>query len=290
MMKRMPALELDRGGARRPGEYRPRRGARARHPGRQCARRTPQRSPIGAIIAETRLIARGHDALRKGVWRGDLYRADLVGRELMQMNVGVIGYGHIGTKVVRLLKAFGSRVLVADPYVDLGRGRKRRRPARDPRDFVERKRPSTTRTRVTAETIGFIGRAEFTAMRKGAVFINTARGPMVDYDALTQALKVRPSARGGARDLRDRARSGRPRTAAARQRDLDAPHRRRLAENHRTRRRSGRGRGAPLSRGNPAQPLRLIRRGRGGGAPATKSRRSSAVGERVSSGGGSCTP
>ena len=35
------------------------------------------------------------------------------------MTIGVIGYGHIGTKVVRLLKAFGGRILVADPYVDL---------------------------------------------------------------------------------------------------------------------------------------------------------------------------
>ena len=145
---------------------------------------------IGVIIAETRLITRGHDALRKGVWRGDLYRADLTGEELSQMTVGVIGYGHIGTKVVRLLKAFGCRVLVADPYVQLS--------ATDARDKVrhlaldELLRESdvvTLHARVTEETRGFIGREQFAAMRKGAYFINTARGPMVDYDALTEALK-----------------------------------------------------------------------------------------------------
>ena len=48
----------------------------------------------------------------------------------------------------------------------------------------------TLHARVTAETLGFIGRAEFAAMRKGAYFINTARGPLVDYDALTDALKA----------------------------------------------------------------------------------------------------
>ena len=42
-------------------------------------------------------------------------------------------------------------------------------------------------------------------MRKGAYFVNTARGPMVDYDALTEALKTRPFARRGARDFRGRA-------------------------------------------------------------------------------------
>ncbi|HEY1454188.1 MAG TPA: 2-hydroxyacid dehydrogenase [Roseiarcus sp.] len=145
---------------------------------------------IGAIIAETRLMTRGHDALRRGTWRGDLYRADLVGRELSQMTVGVIGYGHIGTKVVRLLKGFGGRVLVADPYVELS--------PEDLRDGVLKAslaallRESdvvTLHARLTAETSGFIGRAEFAAMREGAVFINTARGPLVDYDALTEALK-----------------------------------------------------------------------------------------------------
>src|SRR5208283_4046533 len=115
---------------------------------------------IGAIIAETRLMTRGHDALRRGEWRGDLYRADLVGRELSQMTVGVIGYGHIGTKVVHLLKAFGGRIVVADPYVDLS--------AEDVRDGVVKAplaallRESdvvTLHARVTAETLGFIGRA-----------------------------------------------------------------------------------------------------------------------------------
>ncbi len=145
---------------------------------------------IGAIIAETRLLTRGHDALRNGVWRGDLYRADLTGDEISQMTIGVIGYGHVGTRVVRLLKAFGARILVADPYVQLT--------AEDVRDGVElvgldrllrESDVVTLHARVTDETRGFIGREQLAAMRKGAYFINTARGPMVDYDALTEALK-----------------------------------------------------------------------------------------------------
>ncbi len=145
---------------------------------------------IGVIIAETRLVTRGHDALRKGLWRGDLYRADHVGRELSQMTVGVVGYGHIGTKVVRLLRAFGSRILVADPYVQLS--------VEDIRDGVRHVALEdllgesdivTLHARLTDETRGFIGREQFGAMRAGAYFVNTARGPLVDYDALTEALK-----------------------------------------------------------------------------------------------------
>jgi D-3-phosphoglycerate dehydrogenase len=46
----------------------------------------------------------------------------------------------------------------------------------------------TLHARVTPETTGFIGRAAFARIKKGAVFVNTARGPMVDYDALYDAL------------------------------------------------------------------------------------------------------
>jgi D-3-phosphoglycerate dehydrogenase len=144
---------------------------------------------IGAILAETRLMTRGHDALRRGEWRGDLYRADVTGRELSEMTVGVIGYGAIGTRVVKLLKAFGCRVLVADPYVQLS--------AQDRADGVEhvdldtllaQSDVVTLHARVTPETTGFIDRAAFAKMKPGTTFVNTARGPMVDYAALYDAL------------------------------------------------------------------------------------------------------
>ncbi|MDQ0395670.1 2-hydroxyacid dehydrogenase [Labrys monachus] len=147
---------------------------------------------LGAILAETRLITRGHESLRRGEWRGDLYRADLTGQELSEMTVGVVGYGHVGTKVVRILKAFGCKVLVCDPYVQLS--------VDDLKDGVEHVSLErilaesdvvTLHARVTAETTGFIGAEQFAAMKPGAYFVNTARGPLVDYAALTEALKSR---------------------------------------------------------------------------------------------------
>lgn len=144
---------------------------------------------IGAILAETRLITRGHDALRRGEWRGDLYRADRTGEELSEMTVGVIGYGQIGTRVVRLLKAFGCRVLVTDPYVQLS--------ASDLADGVQhvaletllaQSDVVTLHPRVTKETEKMINAATLAQMKPTAILINTARGPLVDYDALYQAM------------------------------------------------------------------------------------------------------
>lgn len=144
---------------------------------------------IGAILAETRLITRGHDALRRGEWRGDLYRADRTGEELSELTVGVIGYGQIGTRVVRLLKVFGCRILVNDPYVQLS--------AADRADGVEQVSLETLlarsdvvslHPRVTKETEKLINAETLAQMKSTAVLINTARGPLVDYDALYQAL------------------------------------------------------------------------------------------------------
>lgn len=148
---------------------------------------------LGAILAETRKIREGHEALRKGEWRGDLYRADTTGRELSELSVGVIGYGNIGTKVVRLLRAFGARVLVCDPYVQLT--------PPDREDGVElvelatllrQSDVVTMHPRVTAETRQMMNHDTFAQMKKGALFVNTARGPLVDYEALYEALTSGP--------------------------------------------------------------------------------------------------
>lgn len=145
---------------------------------------------IGAIIAETRNITRGHDGLRNGQYRGDLYRANVTGDELSDMTVGVIGYGAVGTRVVRLLRAFGTRVLVSDPYVQLSADDRQAGVEQVSLDrLLAESDVVTLHPRVTDETRGMIGAPQLAAMKDNAVLINTARGPLMDYDALYQALK-----------------------------------------------------------------------------------------------------
>ncbi|MEM9222613.1 MAG: 2-hydroxyacid dehydrogenase [Pseudomonadota bacterium] len=144
---------------------------------------------IGAILAETRNITKGHDALRYGEYRGDLYRADVAGDELSEMTVGVIGYGNVGTRVVRLLRAFGCKILVHDPFVQL---------SREDLDagvlqvsfeaLLAQSDVVSLHQRVTPQTRGAINADAFAAMKRGTIVINTARGPLMDYDALYDAL------------------------------------------------------------------------------------------------------
>ncbi|MFL5332172.1 MAG: 2-hydroxyacid dehydrogenase [Geminicoccaceae bacterium] len=147
---------------------------------------------IAAILAETRLIRAGHEALRQGVWRGDLYRADLTGTELSELTVGLIGYGLIGTRVVKLLKPFGCRILVSDPYQELAPEDQAGGVIMTDLDtLLAQSDVVSLHARVTEETKGFLAAAQFARMKPGAYFINTARGPMVDYDDLYQALVSR---------------------------------------------------------------------------------------------------
>ena len=55
---------------------------------------------VASILAETRLITKGHQSMIEGQWRGDLYRYDITGKELCEMTVGLVGYSHIGKKSV----------------------------------------------------------------------------------------------------------------------------------------------------------------------------------------------
>jgi len=145
---------------------------------------------VGAMLAETRLITQGHVALARSEWRGDLYRADRTGEELSQMTVGIIGYSHVGQRVVRLLKAFGCKILICDPYVRLT--------VQDQIEGVEQVDLETLlaqsdivslHVRVTKETIGMISAERIAGMKDGAYLINNARGSLVDEKALVSALK-----------------------------------------------------------------------------------------------------
>lgn len=144
---------------------------------------------IASLLAETRNLIRGHVAMAAGRFPRDLYHRDIAGPELCEMTVGIVGYGEIGARVVALLKPFGPRILVADPYKPLSEA--------DAADGVRRVELDellaesdavTLHPRVTPETRGMIGRERIARMRRGSYLVNTTRGQILDYEALHDAL------------------------------------------------------------------------------------------------------
>ena len=144
---------------------------------------------VGLLISETRNIARAHRSLSEGQWRPDLYLYDNAPHELRGQTIGLIGFGAIGKLLPPMLKPLGLRVLAYDPYVDdqvfVEHGAER---VLDMDELLAAADIVSLHARVTSETRGFIGERQFRAMKQGAIFVNTARGPMVDYDALYRAL------------------------------------------------------------------------------------------------------
>jgi autoinducer 2 (AI-2) kinase len=111
------------------------------------------------------------------------------GFELGGVTVGVVGFGAIGRRVVRRLRAFGSRVLVFDPFVapEAVRDAEAEPMALD--DLVRRADILTLHCPDTPENYGLISAARIRAMKPGAYFLNLARAAIVDDEALYAALR-----------------------------------------------------------------------------------------------------
>jgi len=103
---------------------------------------------------------------------------------------GIIGLGRIGTAVALRAKAFQFKVVVYDPYMpngtELGVGVGR---VRKLEELMEQADILSIHAPLTPETRGLVSRDMLERMPKGAIVVNTARGPIVDVDALADLLK-----------------------------------------------------------------------------------------------------
>jgi D-3-phosphoglycerate dehydrogenase len=126
-------------------------------------------------------------AVRRGEWRvrGQSDTFELGGRTVL-----VLGFGRIGTRVARLCAAFGMHVLVHDPYLPAGTIRGAGYEAVVDRDAgLARADIVTVHVPANESTRGMVDAAFLSRMKQGAVFVNTARGTLVDEAALEAALR-----------------------------------------------------------------------------------------------------
>jgi D-3-phosphoglycerate dehydrogenase len=156
---------------------------------------------IGLMLTESRKITLSHmSMMSEKRWRGDLYQYTEVGLELNSAIVGLVGFGAIGKKVARILLAFGSRVLVYDPYVDARVIRETGCESVDLDTLLHEADFISLHARLTDETRGMIGEREVGLMKPSAYLINTARGELIDHGPLYKALAERMLA-GAALDI-----------------------------------------------------------------------------------------
>jgi D-3-phosphoglycerate dehydrogenase len=137
---------------------------------------------IALMLSLARRIAGIDREMRAGGWPRDML-SQLYGKSL-----AVFGSGAIGARVAQLARAFGMEVLTWSARGDTAA-------AKD--DCLRRADFVTLHLRLVPETRGFIGRREFALMKPGAFLVNTGRGPLVDRDALLEALAARRIAGAG---------------------------------------------------------------------------------------------
>ena len=113
----------------------------------------------------------------------------LEGFDLKNKTLGVIGGGHIGLNVIKIAKGFGMHVLVYDLRHDLFLRDLLHFSYAGLNELLEKSDIITIHTPYMPATHHIIGREQFAKMKEGALFINTARGGLVDTDALYEALK-----------------------------------------------------------------------------------------------------
>ncbi|HET6605493.1 MAG TPA: C-terminal binding protein [Rhodopila sp.] len=121
------------------------------------------------------------------VWR---YVDDPLIRRSSVQTFGIVGMGRIATAVALRAKAFGFRVIFYDPHlpngVELGLGIVR---APTLEDLLRQTDTLSVHAPLTRETRNLLGLKELSLLPKGAIVVNTARGPIVDIDALATLLK-----------------------------------------------------------------------------------------------------
>jgi D-3-phosphoglycerate dehydrogenase len=153
---------------------------------------------LGCILALGRELESLSARVRLGQWdRGNYH-----GRELRGRTLGLIGFGRIGRRVAELARCFGMRVIALTSTPTHATTARTGDPGRSPESIT----PALAERAVsldallascdivslhcplTAETRGMMDRRTFAMMKPGALFINTARGALVDEGALADAL------------------------------------------------------------------------------------------------------
>jgi D-3-phosphoglycerate dehydrogenase len=137
---------------------------------------------LALMLAAARKIPRIDRETREGRWPRELLT------QLLGKTLGVFGTGTIGSRVVELGRAVGMTVLAWSQRGDAGRVAALGARAATKEELLRQADVVSLNLRLVPETRGFLGRKEFALMKRSALLINTARGALVERDALLDAL------------------------------------------------------------------------------------------------------
>lgn len=141
---------------------------------------------IGLMIAVSRRLCEQDRRLRSAE---RFSREDVMGYDISGRVLGLVGMGHIGTRVASLARAFNMTVLATDPYLSAQEIEQRGALPVSMGELLARCDIVSLHCPRNKETVGMFDANAFSTMKQGALFITTARGGIHDEMALAEALQ-----------------------------------------------------------------------------------------------------
>ncbi|MFN2627277.1 MAG: 2-hydroxyacid dehydrogenase [Gaiellaceae bacterium] len=139
---------------------------------------------LALLLAARRRLVEGDELVRAGRWTTPWSAGPFLGSEVTGATLGIVGLGRIGSAVARRARGFEMRVLYAQRHrVDSDLGEYRRLD-----ELLAEADVVSLHTPLTPETAGLIDARRLALLPDGATFVNTARGAVVEEDALVAEL------------------------------------------------------------------------------------------------------
>ena len=140
---------------------------------------------MSLILSMARQIPRATASMKQGKWE----KGKFTGVEIYNKTLGIIGLGAIGAQVAKMAQGMGMSVITYDPYLSEEKAKTLGVKITGLEDLMKRSDFITIHTPLTKETKGLINAKRIATMKKGVRIVNSARGGIVDEEALYEALK-----------------------------------------------------------------------------------------------------
>ncbi|RDW22165.1 hydroxyacid dehydrogenase [Oceanobacillus arenosus] len=140
---------------------------------------------LALIMSLLRKIPFANQTVKNDVW--DVNTTKSI-RRLSKLTIGLVGFGNIPRRLSEKVKVLGLKIVVSDPFLPEEVAKDHDVELVSLEELCERADVISVHAPLTDSTKGMIGKEQFNLMKKGVYLVNTARGPVVDEEALLEAL------------------------------------------------------------------------------------------------------
>jgi len=140
---------------------------------------------IALMLALARHLPQANAVLKSGVWR----RSDFMGTEVRNKTLGIIGLGNVGSEVARRARGLEMRLIAYDPFISVDHARNLQVELVPLKQLFKESDFITLHVPLIKSTKGLIGAKELALVKPTVRIINTARGGLIDEEALVKAVK-----------------------------------------------------------------------------------------------------